>query len=276
MNDPKTQEAQEAQDAQDAVLVEQRGHTLLVTINRPRARNAVNREVALGLGNALELAERTTDIRTMVVTGAGDKAFCAGADLKAVAAGTLGMDEEPLKSWGFAGFVRHWISKPVIAAVNGFALGGGTEITLVSDLAVASETATFGLPEVTRGIMAAAGGAFRLPRQIPLKAAMESMLTAEPIPAPRALELGMVNRVVPQDKVLETALELAEKINRNAPLSVQATKRVARGIVDGAVPAEEADWAANDREIAALHRTRDSKEGTAAFAEKRAPEWTGQ
>lgn len=259
-----------------AVVTELRDATLLVTINRPAARNAVNRDVALGLGEALERAEHAPEIRTVIVTGAGDKAFCAGADLKAAAAGELGMDREPLKTWGFAGFVRHWISKPVIAAVNGFALGGGTEITLASDLAVASETATFGLPEVTRGIMAAAGGAFRLPRQIPLKAAMETLLTAEPIPAQRALELGMVNRVVPQDKVLETALELAAKINRNAPLSVQATKRVARGIAEGTVAAETGDWAANDRESAALMASADAMEGMTAFAQKRSPEWKAQ
>ncbi|MGV0868553.1 crotonase/enoyl-CoA hydratase family protein [Corynebacterium kalidii] len=260
----------------DPVLVEQRGHTLLVTLNRPQARNAVNRELALALGEALEKAEHTRDVRTVVVTGAGDKAFCAGADLRAAAAGELGMTEEPLKSWGFAGFVKHWISKPVIAAVNGFALGGGTEITLASDLAVASETASFGLPEVTRGIMAAAGGAFRLPRQIPVKVAMESMLTAEPITADRAYELGMVNRVVPQDRVLDTALELAEKINRNAPLSVQATKRVARGVTDGTVAGEDVDWSRNDTEIAALLGSADAREGMTAFAEKRAPEWKAE
>ncbi|WP_297004242.1 enoyl-CoA hydratase-related protein [uncultured Corynebacterium sp.] len=258
------------------VLVEQRGYTLLVTINRPEVRNAVNRDVALGLGEALELAERTPEVRTVVVTGAGDRAFCAGADLRAAAAGELGTTKEPLKSWGFGGFVRHWISKPVIAAVNGFALGGGTEIALASDLVVAAETATFGLPEVTRGIMAAAGGAFRLPRQIPLKAAMETMLTAEPIAARRAFELGMVNRVVPAGEVLSAALDLAARINRNAPLSVQATKRVARGIIDGAVTAEAADWDANNREAAALMTTADAMEGMSAFAQNRSPEWKAQ
>lgn len=266
----------ESAESTDPVLVEQRGHTLLITLNRPKARNAVNRDLALALGEALEQAEHTDSVRTVVVTGAGDKAFCAGADLKAAAAGELGMTEEPLKSWGFAGFVKHWISKPVIAAVNGFALGGGTEITLASDLAVAADTATFGLPEVTRGIMAAAGGAFRLPRQIPLKVAMETMLTAEPIPAARAYALGMVNRVVPQDQVVEAALELAEKINRNAPLSVQATKRVAHGITDGAVNAEKEDWSRNDTESAALIRSADAREGMTAFAQKRAPEWKAE
>lgn len=261
----------------ESVLDEQRGHTLLVTINRPQARNAVNRDVALGLGEALELAEHTASVRTVVLTGAGDKAFCAGADLKAAAAGELRSTEEPLKSWGFAGVARHWISKPVIAAVNGFALGGGTEITLSADLAVAAETATFGLPEVTRGIMAGGGGAFRLPRQIPTKVALESMFTGDPIPAARAYELGMVNRVVAQEEVLDTALELAERINRNAPLAVQATKRVARGIEDtagtAAVAAEADDWAHSARESRALMRTDDAKEGMTAFAQKRSPEW---
>src|SRR5215211_7050709 len=216
-----------------AVLTERHGHVLVATINRPEARNAVNLAVTIGLGDTLEEAERDRDVWAVVVTGAGDKAFCAGADLKAVARGeNLVINEQPRASWGFAGYVSHHISKPTIAAVNGFALGGGTEITLASDLAVAADTASFGLPEVKRGIYAGAGGAFRLPQQLPKKVAMEMILTGEPITAQRALELRLVNRVVPRDDVLDAALELAERICANAPLAVQASKRIALGIVD--------------------------------------------
>ncbi len=260
-----------------AVLAEKRGHVLLVTINRPEARNAVNRAVTVGIGEALDAAEDDTDIWAVIITGAGDKAFCAGADLKAAAAGELtATDDERLRRWGFAGFVTHHISKPTIAAVNGFALGGGTEITLASDLAVAADTASFGLPEVARGIFAGAGGAFRLPRAIPDKIAMEAMLTGTPLSAQRAHELGLVNRLVPIDDLLPAAFALADEILRNAPLAVQVTKRIAKGITDGAVPAEADDWARTATEGAALLTSLDAREGMLAFAEKRAPRWQGK
>ena len=145
------------------VLAERHGHVLLVTLNRPDARNAVNNELMIGVGEALDHAEDTPDVWAVIVTGAGDKSFCAGADLKEAATGRLGEGDDRFARWGFAGYVSHHISKPTIAAVNGFALGGGTEIVLASDLAVAVDTASFGLPEVKRGIFAGAGGAFRLP-----------------------------------------------------------------------------------------------------------------
>jgi crotonobetainyl-CoA hydratase len=261
----------------DAVLVERRGRILLATINRPEARNAVNRAVAEGLGRALELADSDNDIWAFIVTGAGDKAFCAGADLKAVSRGeNLQSADHREQAWGFAGYVRHHISKPTIAAVNGFALGGGTEISLASDLVVAAETASFGLPEVKRGIMAGAGGVFRLPAQIPRKVAMEMIMTGEPVSALRAHELGLVNRVVPQDHVVEAAIELAEAICANAPLSVQASKRVAYGMLDGRVPAENERWDLSGAEGKGLRESADAKEGPLAFAEKRAPRWQGR
>jgi crotonobetainyl-CoA hydratase len=257
-----------------AVLTQRRGHVLLVTLNRPEARNAVNPAVTLALGDALEEAERDRGIWAVVLTGAGDKAFCAGADLKAVARGESLIPADPERAaWGFAGYVSHPISKPTIAAVNGFALGGGTEITLASDLAVAADTASFGLPEVRRGIFAGAGGLFRLPAQIPKKVAMEMILTGEPITAQRALELGLVNRVVPQDQVVAAALDLAAKITAAAPLAVQASKRVANGIRDGRVPAEAGHWELSRAESAALKQTADAAEGPRAFAGKRTPIW---
>jgi crotonobetainyl-CoA hydratase len=256
------------------VLTQRRGHVLLVTLNRPEVRNAVNLAVTLSLGDALEEAERDRGVWAVVVTGAGDKAFCAGVDLKAVARGESVMPADPERAaWGFAGYVSHHISKPTIAAVNGFALGGGTEISLASDLVVAADTASFGLPEVRRGIFAGAGGLFRLPAQIPKKVAMEMILTGEPITAQRALELGLVNKVVPQDQVVAAALDMAAKITEGAPLAVQASKRVANGIRDGRVPAEAGFWELSRAESLALRRTADAAEGPRAFAEKRAPRW---
>ena len=264
----------QAPQDQHAVLTERRGHVLLVTLNRPAARNAVNLAVTRGLGDALEEAEHDRDIWAVIVTGAGDKAFCAGADLKAISRGESLAPKDPARAaWGFAGYVTHHISKPTIAAVNGFALGGGTEIALASDLVVAADTASFGLPEVKRGIYAAAGGVFRLPAQIPKKVAMEMILTGAPITAQRALELGLVNRVVPQAEVVAAALELAGQIIANAPLSVQASKRIANGIVDGHVAAETEMWNLSRTEGRALWGTADAVEGPRAFAEKRHPNW---
>jgi crotonobetainyl-CoA hydratase len=258
----------------DAVLVERRGHVLVITLNRPEARNAINGAVTEALGDAMERADQDPEIRVVVLTGAGDKAFCAGADLKAIARGENLLPRTGKRAaWGFAGYVTHHISKPTIAAVNGTALGGGTELVLASDLAVAARSATFGLPEVKRGIIAGAGGVFRLPAQVPPKLAYELIFTGEPIDAERALNLGLVNRVVPADQVLATALELAETIAANAPLAVQASKRVGQQIVDGGLPSEAELWNLSANERAAVRETADAKEGPLAFAEKRTPVW---
>lgn len=259
------------------VLVELCGRTLVITLNRPEVRNAVNLEASDLVGDALCRAEHDDAVNAVIITGAGELSFCSGADLTALSRGESIMSGDAVRlSHGFAQYTSYPISKPTIAAVNGFALGGGTEITLASDLAVAAEHAQFGLPEVGRGILAGSGGAFRLPRQIPLKAAMEAMLTGEPITAARALELGLVNRVVPAADVLGCALELAARIGANAPLSVRATKRLALGIVDGEVVPERADWAATAAETRALLTSRDAVEGPRAFAEKRTPRWEGR
>lgn len=261
-------------DLEEPILVEQRGQIQIITLNRPLARNAVNLALTLALGQALEDADADPQIRVVIVTGAGDKAFCAGVDLKAVSRGErLGPDDPVRAAWGFAGYVSHQISKPTIAAVNGFALGGGTEISLASDLVVAAGTAVFGLPEVKIGLFAGAGGVFRLPAQLPKKIAMEMILTGEPISAQRALELGLVNLVVPPEELLDAALHLAGRISANAPLAVQASKRIANGIIDGQVPGEWALWELTAREGSALMATADAIEGPRAFAEKRAPKW---
>jgi crotonobetainyl-CoA hydratase len=273
MND--TAQTQIAIGGEGAVVAEKRGHVLLVTINRPDARNAINTNVTVGVGEALDYAEEDADTWVVIITGAGDKSFCAGADLKEAASG-IRPDDTRFERWGFAGYVKHAISKPTIAAVNGFALGGGTEIVLASDLAVAADTANFGLPEVKRGIYAGAGGAFRLPRQIPQKLAMEAILTGQPIPAARAAELGLVNRVVPAAQLLDEAFALADRIIENAPISVQASKRIARGVVDGAYAGEADDWEISEAQQHAVMSSADAAEGLRAFAEKRAPQWTGR
>ncbi|HSR22661.1 MAG TPA: enoyl-CoA hydratase-related protein, partial [Candidatus Eisenbacteria bacterium] len=244
------------------------------TLTRPEAMNAVDRAVADGVGQALEEADRDRDVWVLVITGAGERSFSAGADLKALARGESIMPAlHP--EWGFGGYVNHVIGKPTIAAVNGFALGGGTEIALASDLCVASRSARFGLPEVKRGIMAGAGGLIRLPAQLPRKVAMEMILTGEPIDADVALRWGLVNRVV-DGNPLEAALELAASVSENAPLAVQASKRVALRVVEGGLPDEALAWQVNRREAAAVMATEDAREGTRAFAEKRRPVWRGR
>lgn len=260
-----------------AVLVERRGHVMIVTINRPEARNAINEAVWLGVGEALAEADSDVEVRAVIITGSGDQSFCAGADLKALSRGErIAPADSEKVAWGFAGMVSHPISKPLIAAVNGTALGGGTEITLACDLALAADSATFGLPEVKRGILAAAGGAFRLVQQVPKKVAMEMLLTGDPITAARALELGLVNAVVPRETLLDAALKLAERIAVNAPLSVQASKRIALGIADGAIAGDEAGWKQTRKESSTVMRSLDAREGPKAFAEKRAPVWQGR
>ena len=250
--------------AEDAVLVGRVGHTMLVTINRPAVGNAVNLDIHLGVGRALESAESDDAVRSVVVTGAGDRAFCVESLLPA-------SDEE--RAWGFAGFTAHAITKPTIAAINGFALGGGFEIVLAADLAVAADHAVMGLPEVRRGIIAAGGGAFRLGAQIPVKLANELLYTGETITAQRARELDLVNALVPQGEVVSAALDLAERINQSAPLAVRASKRIAARIDCGRAVSDEPDWERSVREFSAIIETEDAMEGPLAFTERRSPRW---
>ncbi|WP_083208493.1 crotonase/enoyl-CoA hydratase family protein [Mycobacterium malmoense] len=258
--------------AAPGALTERRGNVMVITINRPEARNAINGAVSIGVGDALEEAQQDREVRAVVITGAGDKSFCAGADLKAISRReNIYHPDRP--EWGFAGYVHHFIDKPTIAAVNGTALGGGTELALASDLVVADERAKFGLPEVKRGLIAAAGGVFRIVQQLPRKVAMELLLTGEPITAADALEWGLINQVIREGTVLEAALELAARVTVNAPLSVQASKRIAYGVDDGVITDEEAGWARTMNEMRDLIRSEDAKEGPLAFAEKREPVW---
>ncbi|MFC9557167.1 crotonase/enoyl-CoA hydratase family protein [Rhodococcus sp. NPDC056960] len=256
-----------------AALWERRGGIGIITLNRPKALNAVNGALSTAVGNLLEQAENDPDVRVVVVTGSG-RAFCAGADLKALATGqNLTADGHP--EWGFAGYAQHWISKPTIAAVNGFALGGGTELVLASDLAVVDEEAKLGLPEVKRGLFAAAGGVIRLQQQIPKKVALEIALTGEPITAAQGKELGLVNRVAPSGTALAVALELAEQIAANAPLSVRESKAMIHRTATEP-DWEDGAWAANTAAFKTVFSSADAKEGPTAFAEKREPVWQGR
>ena len=248
------------------------GHGVgLITLRRPTARNAITPQLAHLLEEIVAEVERSNDISVAIITGEGDRAFCAGADLNEVAAGRL--DECFTKAGGFAGFVNAKRSKPWIAAVNGPALAGGFEIVLACDLAVAAETALFGLPEVKRGLIASAGGLYRLPRVLPRVLAMEMIATGRPIDASRALAMGVINRVTPPAELLGSARALAAEICANAPLAVRESVRIVR-----AASGFDDDGLRHDAETAqaALQATSDYSEGATAFLEKRTPNWSGR
>lgn len=252
----------------DEVLVEVDGAVAVITLNRPKARNAINAALAQGLAAALDELEARRDVSVYVLTGAGGT-FCSGMDLKAFVAGEF----PHVEGKGFGGLVEAPPRKPMIAAVEGYALAGGFELVLSCDLVVASEAASFGLPEPKRGLVAAAGGLLRLPRRIPYHLAMEMALTGDFYSAAQLREFGLVNRVTPAGEALTEAKALAAKLAANAPLALAATKRI---IV------ESADWSraemfAKQAEISdPVFTSKDAKEGAAAFAEKRAPNWSGE
>lgn len=253
--------------AEQELLVEERGKVLLLTMNRAQARNAMSLAMATQIADALDELDRRPDLTVGVITGAGGT-FCAGMDLKGFARG-----ERPVVGdRGFAGLVRRPPVKPLIAAVEGYALAGGFEIVLACDLIVASRAAKFGLPEVKRGLTAAAGGLLRLQHRIPYHLAMELVLTGRTWPAPEAADARLVNRLTEPGAVLDEALALADEIAANAPLALAASKQVL---------ARSADWPLAeqfDRQEAFVDPVRqsaDAKEGAAAFVAKRAPRWTG-
>lgn len=241
----------------------------LVTLDRPAARNAISKELAEALEAIVQKVEADPAISAAIITGAGS-VFCAGADLREVAAGGLGETFTP--SGGFAGFVNAERRKIWIAAVNGLALAGGFEIVLACDLVVAAKTAAFGLPEVRRGLIASAGGLYRLPRALPKAIALELILSGETIDAARAFDFGLVNRLTDGDVVVE-ATALARSISRNAPLALKASIAIARqaaGFDDSRLRQ------AGDDAQAQLSRTADYAEGARAFLDKRLPRWAGR
>jgi enoyl-CoA hydratase/carnithine racemase len=253
---------------EQAVLTERRDRVLVITINRPDQRNAVNAAVAAGIAAGLDELDGNPALSVGVVTGAG-KGFCAGMDLKAFVAG-----EQPTASdRGFAGIVERPAVKPLIAAVEGFAVAGGLEIALACDLIVAAHGARLGIPEVKRSLIAAGGALLRLPRALPRNIAMELALTGEPINAERAYELGLVNRLSEPGGALAASLELAAAIAANGPLALAATKR----IMVESLEWPESEFFERQAEIRApVFSSEDAREGATAFAEKRAPVWKGR
>jgi enoyl-CoA hydratase/carnithine racemase len=251
-----------------AVLQERRERILLITINRPDQRNAVNAGVASGIGAALDTLDHDPELSLGVLTGAG-KGFCAGMDLKAFVTG-----ERPyVGDRGFAGITQRSADKPLIAAVEGFALAGGLEVALACDLIVASRTARLGVPEVKRSLVAAAGALLRLPRVLPRNLAMELVLTGEPIDAERGYELGLVNRLAEPGEAVSVALALAETIAANGPLALAASKRVLTESLDW----PDSEFFTRQAEIIEpVMRSEDAREGATAFAEKRPPVWRGR
>jgi enoyl-CoA hydratase len=253
-----------------SVDYEQRGPFAIITINRPEARNAVNGAVANGIEEAIDKIEADDSTWVGILTGV-PPVFCAGADLKEINSGNAAA--LATARGGFGGFVQRERTKPVIAAVDGPALAGGTELVLASDLVVASTTATFGIPEVKRSLVAAAGGLFRLGRKIPMNLAMELALTGDPIDATRAHHFGLVNRLVEPGEALDAAVALAEQVCANAPVAVRESRRV---VLEATHADDEVGWRMSAEGMAKAMRSEDFGEGLTAFIEKRPPQWKGR
>ena len=258
----------------EPVLVrEQRGNVLVLRLNRPDARNALNGELMGALGEGIHEAETNPDIRALVLTGTGDRSFCAGMDLRAFASGeSTAPQASPEGMQAFGRFFSGGeVAVPIVAAVQATAVAGGFELMLNCDLAVAADSAKFGVPEVKRGLFAAGGGVY-ISERIPLALALELTLTGDLIDAQRAKEMGLLNRVVPADQVLDTALELAEAIAKNGPLALQATKQIVKAAVTDSAKARQlmGEWQPK------VFGSEDAKEGSLAFIEKREPVWKGQ
>jgi enoyl-CoA hydratase len=252
------------------VEYEQQGRTAIITLDRPQARNAINAEVATGIEEAVDRLEADDEVWTGVLSHTGP-AFSAGADLKVIAAGQGG--SLSTERGGFGGLTRRERTKPLIAAVDGPALAGGCELVLACDLTVASTSASFGLPEVKRSLLALAGGLFRLPRALPLAVAQQVVLTGDPIDAERAWQLGMVNELCEPGQARAAAMALAERINANAPIAVRLSRRVVLGSL---ARDDDEGWRLSRDAFRELAATEDFHEGPRAFVEKHPPAWRGR
>jgi enoyl-CoA hydratase len=253
---------------QPAVLTERRERVLLITINRPDQRNAVNAAVARGIADALDELDSDAELTLGILTGAG-KGFCAGMDLKAFVTGERPYADDR----GFAGITQRAATKPLIAAVEGFAVAGGLEVALSCDLIVASRGAKLGVPEVKRSLVAAGGALLRLPRVLPRNVAMELVLTGDPITAERGYELGLVNRLAEPGEAVQAALQLADQITPNAPLALAASKRILTEALDWS---DSEFWHRQGEIVGPVMTSEDAREGATAFAEKRSPVWKGR
>jgi enoyl-CoA hydratase/carnithine racemase len=261
------------------LVQELRDRVLILRINRPEARNALSPGVIAGIGNALLDSETDDRVGVVIITGTGDRAFCAGMDLRGFATGQVSGGSTPLDadtaargSAGYMQFIRDGIAKPVIGAANATAVAGGFELLLACDMVVASEEARFGLPEVKRGLFAAGGG-MQLGRRVPMALAMELVLTGDTVDANRAAAMGLVNAVVPPDRVLDEAIALAERIAVNGPLGIAATKQLMRtAFNDGPAAA----WESQAELQPKVFGSEDAKEGATAFIERRPAVWKGR
>lgn len=254
--------------SEDPVLVEARDGVQIITINRPDQKNALNGPVARGIAAAVDELDASDDLRVGILTGAGGL-FSAGMDLKAFLTGDLPL----VGDRGLCGITMKPPAKPLIGAVEGWALAGGFELLLACDLVVAAEDATFGVPEVKRALIAGGGAALLLPKRMPPAIAMELLLTGESMSAARAAEVGLVNRLAPSGSALAVAVELAGTIATNGPMAVRVTKQIARSTGDWSW---DRGWAEQQRLMEPVFSSEDAKEGATAFAEKRAPVWTGR
>ena len=252
----------------DPVLIARQGAVLVVTINRPRQRNAVTHAVSVAIAAAMDALDASADLRVGIVTGAGGS-FCSGMDLKAFVAG----ERPELEGRGFAGVCESPPAKPLIAAVEGYALAGGCELALACDMIVAAEDAQFGLPEVARGLVAGSGGLIRLRERIPPAIALEYALTGARLSAPAAHGWGLVNRLTPTGGALDEALRLAHEIAANAPLSIEMSKRI---MLEAADWPQDGIWERQRPLIESVLGSADAQEGARAFAEKREPVWRGR
>jgi crotonobetainyl-CoA hydratase len=256
-----------------AVLTERRGHVAVLTLNRPESLNAVDARLSMALAAAVDDCVRDDSVRAIVLTGAG-RAFCAGHDLGAIARGET-IDDSRHPEWGYAGLVERPIDKPVIAAAHGYMLGAGLEIGLACDIVVASPSLQLGLPEVRRGLIAAAGGIPRLAQQLPAHIASWLIFSGELVDAEEARRWGLVNEIVPESEVLDRAIALAERIAANAPLAVQASKRLVQGLSRESTWTADA-WTVLNEEFARIRGTSDAQEGATAFLERRDPHWSAR
>jgi enoyl-CoA hydratase len=256
-------------------VLDRRGPSLVARLNRPEARNALTPGLISGIGSAVAEAESDPAIRALILTGTGDRAFCAGMDMRAFASGASFADSKPQEAEGadaYGRLLHGEVGVPVIGAANGTAVGGGFELLLACDIVLSSPAAAFGLPEVKRGLIAAGGGVVTLGARVPLGIALEMTLTGDTIDAARACELGLVNAVVAADELLGAAVAVAERIATNGPLAVAATKELVRMAAADATRG----WERLSELQTVVFSSEDAKEGAKAFIEKRQPQWTGR